>query len=55
MIKIIESSKIYHIQIQSVISISDAQEYAKDIGAIFCETSAMTAVNVAELFDAIGL
>jgi len=32
----------------------DAQEYAKDIGAIFCETSAMTAVNVAELFDAIA-
>ncbi|XP_035829382.1 ras-related protein Rab-22A isoform X2 [Aplysia californica] len=31
----------------------DAQDYARDIGAIFCETSAMTAVNVAELFDAI--
>ncbi|XP_059148842.1 ras-related protein Rab-22A-like [Physella acuta] len=32
----------------------DAQEYAKEIGAIFCETSAMTAVNIAELFDAIA-
>ncbi|KAH9515533.1 Ras- protein Rab-22A [Bulinus truncatus] len=32
----------------------DAQEYAREIGAIFCETSAMTAVNIAELFDAIA-
>ncbi|KAK0046419.1 Ras- protein Rab-22A [Biomphalaria glabrata] len=32
----------------------DAQEYAHEIGAIFCETSAMTAVNIAELFDAIA-
>ncbi|RUS88110.1 hypothetical protein EGW08_004163 [Elysia chlorotica] len=32
----------------------DAQEYAKEIGAIFCETSAMTSVNVAELFQAIA-
>ncbi|CAG5124122.1 unnamed protein product [Candidula unifasciata] len=32
----------------------DAQEYAREIGAVFCETSAMTAVNVAELFDAIA-
>lgn len=34
---------------------TDAQEYAREIGAVFCETSAMTAVNVAELFDAIGM
>lgn len=34
---------------------TDAQEYAREIGAVFCETSAMTAVNVAELFDAIGI
>ncbi|GFO02733.1 ras-related protein rab-22a [Plakobranchus ocellatus] len=32
----------------------DAQEYAKQIGAIFCETSAMTSVNIAELFQAIA-
>uniref|UniRef100_A0A0B7AHV1 Uncharacterized protein n=1 Tax=Arion vulgaris TaxID=1028688 RepID=A0A0B7AHV1_9EUPU len=32
----------------------DAQEYAREIGAVFCETSAMTAVNVAELFEAIA-
>uniref|UniRef100_A0A2C9M1A8 Uncharacterized protein n=1 Tax=Biomphalaria glabrata TaxID=6526 RepID=A0A2C9M1A8_BIOGL len=34
--------------------LKDAQEYAHEIGAIFCETSAMTAVNIAELFDAIA-
>ncbi|XP_046549522.1 ras-related protein Rab-22A-like [Haliotis rubra] len=32
----------------------DAQDYAKDINAIFCETSALTAVNVPQLFDAIS-
>ncbi|CAG5132753.1 unnamed protein product [Candidula unifasciata] len=32
----------------------DAQEYAREIGAIFCETSAMTATNVPELFDKIA-
>ncbi|XP_067652810.1 ras-related protein Rab-22A-like [Haliotis asinina] len=32
----------------------DAQDYARDINAIFCETSALTAVNVPQLFDAIS-
>lgn len=34
--------------------ISEAKEYADDIGAIFAETSAVTAVNVQELFESIG-
>ncbi|XP_050399055.1 ras-related protein Rab-22A [Patella vulgata] len=28
----------------------DAEDYAKEINAIFCETSALTAINVADLF-----
>lgn len=33
---------------------ADAQEYARSIEAIFGETSAMTAVNVEEMFTALG-
>ena len=33
---------------------TDAQEYASSIEAIFGETSAMTAVNVEEMFTALG-
>ncbi|BFZ19284.1 hypothetical protein BsWGS_22323 [Bradybaena similaris] len=33
---------------------NDAEEYAREIGAIFCETSAMTASNVPELFDSVA-
>lgn len=31
-----------------------ARQYAKEIGAIFTETSALTAVNVGRLFEDIG-
>ena len=33
---------------------SDAKEYADTIDAIFTETSALTAVNIKELFEKIG-
>ena len=33
---------------------SDAKEYADEINAIFTETSALTAVNIKELFEQIG-
>ncbi|XP_041376392.1 ras-related protein Rab-22A-like [Gigantopelta aegis] len=32
----------------------DAQDYANDINAIFCETSALTATNVPKLFNSIA-
>ena len=31
-----------------------AKQYAKDIGAIFTETSALTAINIQQLFEDIG-
>ena len=34
--------------------VSDAKEYADEINAIFTETSALTAVNIKELFEQIG-
>ena len=33
---------------------SDAKEYADEINAIFTETSALTAINIKELFEKIG-
>lgn len=36
------------------VSTDKAKEYADDIGAIFAETSAVTAVNVQELFESIA-
>ena len=34
---------------------SDAEEYASQINAIFIETSALTAINVPDLFMKIGM
>ena len=34
--------------------IADAKEYADEINAIFTETSALTAINIKELFEKIG-
>ena len=33
---------------------SDARSYAEEIDAFFAETSALTAINVQELFESIG-
>lgn len=33
---------------------ADAEDYARSISAIFCETSAVTAINVEDLFMAVG-
>ena len=37
-----------------ILYIIDVEDYAREIGAICIETSALTAVNVPQLFESIG-